>query len=160
MSVSEQNADGIKLAPTAGINLEKVDPRERRDNVDENFVVLHGRCQTTNRDYLVKYARRLNYIEGRELYNDDDFKLVGAYPIDRNIYESLSAGTQARINTMKLVGVPVCPCCGNQLGVVVCDCGNIFCVGESNTNVCPWCGMQGTLGQGDPNGMDITRGLG
>ena len=61
---------------------------------------------------------------------------------------------------MELVGVPACPCCGNQLGAVVCECGNIFCVGESNTNECPWCGMKGTLGHGEPGGMDITRGLG
>ncbi|WP_354668538.1 TerY-C metal binding domain-containing protein [uncultured Duncaniella sp.] len=36
----------------------------------------------------------------------------------------------------------------------------MFCVGESNTNECPWCGLRGTLGQADPAGMDITRGLG
>ena len=160
MSVSEQNTDEIKLAPTTGINLEKVDPREHRDTPDENFVVLHGRCQNTKQDYLIKYARRNQPLEGLEMFNATDFKLVGAYPIDKETYASLSAGKQTKINTMELVGVPACPCCGNQLGAVVCECGNIFCVGESNTNECPWCGMRGTLGKGDPTGMDITRGLG
>lgn len=160
MSVSEQNTDEIKLAPTTGINLEKVDPREHRDTPDENFVVLHGRCQNTKQDYLIKYARRNQPREGLEMFNSTDFKLVGAYPIDKETYASLSAGKQTKINTMELVGAPACPCCGNQLGAVVCECGNIFCVGESNTNECPWCGMRGTLGKGDPNGMDITRGLG
>lgn len=160
MSVSEQNTDEIKLAPLSGINLEKVDPREHRGTVDENFVVLHGRCQNTKQDYLVKYARRVQPLEGLETFNATDFKLVGAYPVDKATYASLSAGQQAKINTLELVGVPACPCCGNQLGVVVCDCGNIFCVGESNTNECPWCGLRGTLGQADPAGMDITRGLG
>lgn len=158
MSVSEQNTDGLKLAPTAGINLEKVDPRECTDNVDENFVVLHGRCQTTRQDYLIKYARRSPYFNGWE--NPSEFKLVGAYPINKESYARLSGNTQAKINTTKLVGVPACPCCGNQIGAVVCECGNLFCVGESNRNECPWCGLVGTLGHGGPEGMNITRGLG
>lgn len=160
MSVSEQNTDGIKLAPTDGINLEKVNPREYRGNVDENFVVLHGRCQTTNQDYLVKYARRIPELEGMEMFNTADYKLVGAYPIDREVYAGLSSGQEARVNTRELIGVPTCPCCGNQLGAVVCDCGNIFCVGENRSNKCPWCGTVGTLTEGGAGGMDITRGLG
>ena len=160
MSVSEQNTDAVKLAPTTGISLEKVDTRENRYTPDEKFVVLHGRCQTTRQDYLVKYARRNRPMEGLEMINSIDFRLVGAYPIDRETYTSLSDGKPTKINTTELVGVPACPCCGNQLGVVVCECGSIFCVGESNTNVCPWCGIQGTLGAADPGGMDITRGLG
>lgn len=159
MSVSEQNADEVKLAPTTGISLEKVDPNKHQGCVDENFVVLHGRCQTTAQDYLIKYARR-SMMPGYEMYDNSDFKLVGAYPIDKETYASLSLGSQTKINTMALTGVPACPCCGNQLGVVVCECGNIFCVGENKTNECPWCGLQGTLGHGGPSGMDITRGLG
>lgn len=160
MSVSEQNADEVKLAPTTGINLEKVDPEKHHVVPDENFVVLHGRCQNTKQDYLVKYARRRQVFEGLEMFDASDFKLVGAYQVDKEAYTRLSAGKQAKINTIDLVGVPACPCCGNQHGVVVCECGNIFCVGESDTNQCPWCGMVGTLGNGDPTGMDITRGLG
>ncbi|MDE6290944.1 MAG: VWA domain-containing protein [Muribaculaceae bacterium] len=160
MSVSEQNTDGIKLAPTTGINLEKVDPGRYTDTVDENFAVLHGRCQTTKQDYLIKYARRVQSLEGMEWINSTAFRLVGAYPIDRNTYSELSASNRTKINTMKLLGVPACPCCGNQLGAVVCECGNVFCVGENQTNDCPWCGMTGTLGQAAPDGIDITRGLG
>ncbi|MDE7160494.1 MAG: VWA domain-containing protein [Muribaculaceae bacterium] len=160
MSVSECNADDVKLAPASGINLEKIDPREHPGTVDENFVVLRGRCQTTKRDYLMKYARRLPSEIGREMFGAADFKLVGAYPIDTESYDALSDGMQSKINTRKLVGVPACPCCGNQLGAVVCECGNIFCVGESDTNTCPWCGITGTLGHGESSGIDITRGLG
>lgn len=160
MSVSEQNTDEVKLAPTTGINLEKVNPNEHKGTVDENFVVLHGRCQTTKNDYLVKYAKRTERLPGLEMFNALDFKLVGAYPIGKESYAALSAGTRTKINTMELVGVPTCPCCGNQHGVVVCECGGIFCVGEQSHNECPWCGMKGELGSGGPEGMDITRGLG
>lgn len=160
MSVSEQNTDDVKLAPTTGINLEKVNPNEHRGKVDENYVVLHGRCQTTKNDYLVKYAKRSEPMPGMEMFKSIDFKLVGAYPIDKESYAALSAGNRTQINTMELVGVPACPCCGNQHGVVVCDCGGIFCVGEHVHNECPWCGMTGELGSSGPEGMDITRGLG
>lgn len=160
MSVSEQSSDEIKLAPTSGINLEKVDPKEYSGTVDENFVVLHGRCQTTKNDYLVKFAKRTGRESEREGYNSSIFRLLGAYPIDKESYAALSAGHKERINTMNLLGVPTCPCCGNQHGVVVCECGGIFCVGEQSHNECPWCGMQGELGSGGPEGMDISRGLG
>ena len=160
MSVSECNDDGLKLAPTTGINLEKVNPATMPPVVVDNFVVIHSRCQTTRQDYLIKYTRRWRRGVGSEFSHDCDFRLVGAYPIDREQYAALSDGRAARVNTSSLVGVPACPCCGNQLGAVVCECGNVFCVGESTTNECPWCGLKGTLGQGDPTGMDITRGLG
>lgn len=160
MSVSEQNSDEIKLAPTSGINLEKVDLREHHDIPDENFAVLHGRCQTTKQDYLIKYAKRLGMEKGREFPVSSLYRLVGAYPIVKEVYASLSAGNPPKINTRELIGVPACPCCGNQTGAVVCECGNLFCVGESDTNQCPWCGLVGTLGEGGAGGMDITRGLG
>ncbi|MDE6718038.1 MAG: VWA domain-containing protein [Muribaculaceae bacterium] len=160
MSVSEENTDGVKLAPTEGINLEKVDPSACRDNVDENFAVLHGRCQNTRQDYLIKYARQGSGYDGGRIYGSSGFRLVGAYPIDKNSYAELSAGENVGINTTSLTGVPTCPCCGNQIGAVVCECGGLFCVGESQTNTCPWCGLEGTLGQAGPGGMNITRGLG
>lgn len=161
MSVSEHASDELKLPSTHGINLEKAD-LSRTQRVDENFVVLHGRCQTTKQDYLVKYAKRLDSmgIEGMENFSTIDFKLVGAYPINNESYSSLSLNSDNRINTMELVGVPTCPCCGNQLGVVVCECGKIFCVGEQPEVTCPWCGMKGQLGEGTPGGMDISRGIG
>lgn len=160
VSVCDRNSDGVKLAPTSGINLEKIDPRMHHDTPDENFVVLYARCQTTERDYLVKYSRRTRPIEGAELFSVSDYRLVGAYPIDKDTYAGLSDGRKSKVNTTDLIGMPVCPCCGNQLGIVVCDCGNLFCVGDSENNRCPWCGMQGTLGKIAPGGLDLSRGMG
>lgn len=161
MSVTDYGDDNLRLAPTSGINLEKVEPGSH-SNPDENFVVLHARCQTTRGDYLVKYARKTNFL-GVELpgkYNELGFRLVGAYPVNGAKYAQMSSGEEASVNTTRLSGVPTCPCCGNQLGVVVCDCGKIFCVGENSNNACPWCGMEGTLGDIAPGGLDISRGLG
>lgn len=163
MSVEEYATDELKMAPVDGINLEKVDTKQVC-RVDENFAVVMGKCQTTQRPYLIKYGKRIKQseIKGLENFNTTDFKLVGAYPIDEESYKSLSDNSNSKlnINTLDLLGVPTCPCCGNQFGFVVCDCGNIFCVGEEMQNRCPWCGTEGTLTQGSVEGMNINRTIG
>ena len=161
MSVSDMGDDNVALAPTSGINLEKVDT-SKPCVVDENFTVLLGKCSNTKKTYLVKYAKHLSGIEGLESLDlkATDFKLVGAYPVDEETYNSLSDGKSNRyVNTMSLRGVPTCPCCGAQLGVVVCECGGIMC-SDGHTTECPWCGMKGTLGEIAEGGMNITRGKG
>lgn len=161
VSVSDRGDDSLALAPTSGINLDKVNTEEPC-TVDENFAVLTGKCSNTKQLYLIKYAKHLSDLEGFEQLNmkTTDFKLVGAYPVDEDSYNSLSAGESYRsINTMSLRGVPTCPCCGNQLGAVVCECGHIMC-SDGRTAHCPWCGMEGTLGAIAEGGLDITRGKG
>lgn len=153
--------DEIQLASTTGIDLEKVDT-SKDCTVDENFVVLLGKCSNTKKKYLIKYAKRIGKISGLEQLDIKGigYKLVGAYPIDDKAYEELSDGKSNRnINTMSLIGVPTCPCCGNQFGVVVCECGNIMC-SDGQTTACPWCGMEGSLGAIGDGGLDITRGRG
>ncbi|MGL5980131.1 MAG: TerY-C metal binding domain-containing protein [Phocaeicola sp.] len=158
ISVAEAANDSLVLPASSGINLEKVSA-DKSYRVDENFAVLLGRCQATKNLYLMKYAKRISAlgIEGLEALNTTDFKLIGAYPIDEEIYIALSDETQTgrNINTLDLVGQPTCPCCGNQFAFVVCQCGNIFCVGESMQNRCPWCGLEVILEEG--KGMDVNR---
>lgn len=161
ISVSDAGIDELQLAPLSGINLEKVDT-DKQCNIDENFAVLIGKCSNTNKTYLVKYAKRISDSNRfRDLnFKTLDFKLVGAYPVDEKTYNDLSEGNSSRnINTKNLTGVPTCPCCGNQLGVVVCECGNVMC-SDGNISVCPWCGMEGSLGEMEAGGMNITRGRG
>lgn len=157
VSVTDYGDDNLKLAPTDGINLEKVDTN-KPCKVDEHFVVLFGKCQNTHKTYLVKYARSTRPSEFVP-YDVSFFKLVGAFPIDETTYMALSDETQSnrKINTEELRGMSTCPCCGNQLGVVICECGNIFCVGEDSHNKCPWCGMEGSLGSISEGGIDISR---
>lgn len=160
VSVTNYSNDEVQLAPTTGINLEKVDT-SKPCLIDENFVVLLGKCQTTKQNYLVKYAKRI-----KDGYDSDKtrgiFKLVGAYPIDGEKYSQLSVpgSTNRSINSREMIGVPACPCCGNQLGVVICECGNIFCVGEDGKSSCPWCGLEGTLDSTGEAGVDVNRGRG
>lgn len=161
VAVSDFGSDELKLAPLDGIKLEKIDP-QAPCQVDENFVVLLARCSSTDRPYLIKYAKRLKAgldedRSGRLVLSGDGFKLAGAYPVDRALYEAFSeeGGTGQRISTDELVGQPVCPCCGNQLGMVLCGCGGIFCYGE-DTRGCPWCGVSGELGVTD-EALNLSR---
>ena len=163
VSVTDAGDDDVKLAPMNGINLEKVDS-DKPCIVDENFVVLLGRCQTTDKPYLIKFAKRIQKSEMMsELFDLPQFvssyKLVGAYPINGVEYKELSetGGRQQKINTQELIGQPTCPCCGNQFGMVICECGNIFCVGEDAHSKCPWCGLEGELSSVGGNGIDLNR---
>ena len=161
VSTTDMGDDSITLAPTTGINLDKVDT-SKPCIVDEKFTVLLGKCSNTKKTYLVKYAKHLSSIEGLESLDirTSVFKLVNAYPVDEESYNSLSDGKSNRyINTMSLRGMPTCPYCGAQLGVVICDRGNIMC-SNGQTTACPWCGMEGSLGEIAEGGIDITRGRG
>ena len=161
VSVTDAGIDELQLAPIDGINLEKVNTEEKCV-VDENFVVLFGKCSSTKKTYLAKYAKHIGYIPGLESIDlkSVDYKLVGAFPVDEETYNHFSDGmSNHHVNTMSLLGVPTCPCCGNQLGVVVCECGNIIC-SDGQTSRCPWCGMEGTLGEIAEEGINITRGKG
>jgi uncharacterized protein YegL len=161
MSVSDRGIDDICLAPTEGINLEKVDTRAAT-RIDENFAVLPARCSNTKKMYLIKYAKKTSEIEGLgELgFNPNYFRLVGAYPVDEATYEGMSNGKSShKINTTMLQGVPTCPCCGNQYGFVVCECGNIMCH-DGMRQVCPWCGTEGILTEGSGEGSNVGQGQG
>ena len=66
VSVTDYSNDEVQLAPTTGINLEKVDTT-KASRIDENFVVLLGKCQNTKQSYLVKYAKRMSRVEWKAL---------------------------------------------------------------------------------------------
>lgn len=156
VSVSDLGKDDLHLPPVSGIDLEKVDT-SKACPVDENFVVLNCICSNTKNKYLIKYARE---TDGSSFSQNKIYKLVGAYPIDGEIYDKLSDGTSSHsINAASLRGVPSCPCCGNEYGAVLCSCGSIICANGVHS-VCPVCGEEFyTLGavSGDTH---VTRGKG
>lgn len=165
-SVTNTGIDEVNLAPIDGINLEKTGTIPLHTHIDENFAIVPAKCQETKSLYLIKYAKRgpiaedLEFIHSLPEYKES-FKLVGAYPVKEEEYNSLSDGipTNRNISTKDLIGRPTCPCCGNQYGMVICECGNIFCVGETGHSECPWCGLEGELTVGEGS-TDITRGRG
>jgi len=162
LSVTDASDDGLHLAPITNGFLSKIDLEKSINKiVDENFVVILAKCQTTKRPYLIKYQKRLSSSPFQDLaFNTKDFKLVGAFPIE-NSYFDLCEGPQSTgtINTSELVGFPNCPCCGNQFGFSHCVCGNIMCTGEEEVSHCPWCNIEGRFGIGKGSlNINRTRG--
>lgn len=147
VSVSNYSDDDMKLAPTDGINLEKVDPH-KHFMVDEHFVVLHGKCAKNRNSYLVKFGRSAQRQDGDSSADGTVFNLIGAYAIDTENYEKFSGSNRAckTIGSDRMFGCPSCPCCGNQLALIVCGkCNNISCYSGEGLHTCPWCGNQGSV---------------
>jgi len=158
VSVSEYNSDELQLAPIKDDNLVKIDLEKHFPvKIDDNFVVILAKCQTTQQQYLIKYKRQLidsDFIPNSKVLS---YRLAGTFPLD-SIYSELSDGRQAvgKVNTGELYGFPTCPCCGNQFGFSTCMCGGIHCADEKPRQTCPWCGQTAEYGLGGDN-FDVAR---
>lgn len=158
----ENNSSGFELAKLEGDNISKIDLTKHKapkEYVDNNFVVLSGKCQNTKRPYLIKYKKKItpSELDGIKL-STLSYRLVGAFQVDNSYFElSDEKSTKFKVNTEELYGAPTCPCCGNQFGFAVCSCGNIHCIGDEEVSTCPWCSNQGTYGAGESGGFDVNR---
>jgi len=157
----ESNSSGFELAKLDGETLSKIDLTKEEPNkqfVDDNFVVLSGKCQNTKRPYLMKYRKTIaeSIYAGIEL-SSKNYKLVGAYQVDNNYFELAdNSNFNNKVNTEELFGAPTCPCCGNQIAFAVCVCQKIHCIGDEQVSTCPWCNNQGSYGYGE-GGFDVNR---
>lgn len=157
----ENNSSGFELAKLDGQTLSKIDLTKTepiKQYVDDNYVVLNGKCQNTKRPYLMKYRKTLapSIYAGVELASKN-YKLVGAYQVDNSYFELAdTANFNTKVNTEELIGGPTCPCCGNQIAFAVCICEKIHCIGDEEISTCPWCNNQGSYGCGE-GGFDVNR---
>lgn len=157
----ENNSSGFELAKLDGETLSKIDLTKEIPNkqyVDDNYVVLSGKCQNTKRPYLMKYRKNIapSIYAGIELASKN-YKLVGAYQVDNNYFELAdNTNFNTKVNTEELFGAPTCPCCGNQIAFAVCVCQKIHCIGDEQISTCPWCNNQGSYGYGE-GGFDVNR---
>ena len=163
-SLSVSNCDDdVKLAPVDGINLEKID-LHKHVKVDENFIVLLGKCINTGKLYLVKYGKTKRMLNDSIFYDNTDtdhssFRLIGAYVIDEKNYNKFSGSSyiSETIKSDKIFGLPTCPCCGNQIGFVVCGiCNRGSCYNSEKVHTCPWCGNQSEVIQ-SRDAFDLAR---
>jgi uncharacterized protein YegL len=157
----ENNSSGFELANLDGETVTKIDLTKHLPSnqvIDNNFVVLVGKCQNTERPYLIKYRKDIstNNFGGLEI-DTRSYKLVAGYQVDNTYFElSDNSNNEFKINTDELIGAPTCPCCGNQIAFAVCSCGKLHCLGLEEVSTCPWCGNEGTYGFGE-GGFDVNR---
>jgi uncharacterized protein YegL len=157
----ENNQSGFELAKLDGDTISKIDlTKSSKPNqfVDNNFVVLAGKCQNTKRPYLMKYRKVMNSSGFSELgLQTRHYRLVGGYQVDNSYFELSDVNNVSfSVNSDELQGAPACPCCGNQYGFAMCQCQKIHCIGNEEISTCPWCGNQGTYGSGG-GGFDVNR---
>jgi uncharacterized protein YegL len=131
--------------------------------VDEDYVIINGRCQNTKLPYLMKYERHTQEISHQDFnLNATHYMVAGCYPVGDDYFEwSAGSQSQLRINTSELLGSPGCPHCGNKSAFGVCACGGIMCLNGPENAKCPWCMKEVEFSnEGTEEGFDVNRARG
>jgi uncharacterized protein YegL len=160
----------VAMSPAAGVNLAKLDPSilkriselETAASVDEDLVVLTGRCQSNKLPYLLKYEKLPTLLErpGFKL-NVDVFALSGVFALEQDYFALSDERAMIRtVNSDSLIGAPGCPHCGNPIGFAMCRCGQIMCIRGEGKAICPACDTECDFHQGDGDGFDVVRSRG
>ena len=90
--------------------------------------------------------------------NTGSYSLEATLPLDHSFFELTSDDNfSSTISSTRLTEVPLCPHCEAHSALAVCSCGKIHCIGNTDSEVCPWCGKKGFYAVSD---LDIQRGLG
>ncbi len=160
-SVSTLGETGVNLAKLDETVLEKITRIAGAVDVDEDFVIITGCCQTTHLPYLMKYEHQAQNFEAANLrYNVDRYNLVGVYAAEKDFYDLSDDRTFVRtVSSEALMGAPGCPHCGNPYGFAACSCGQILCVKGDGPATCPKCKTQLNMGIAD-GGFDVQRSRG
>lgn len=132
--------------------------------VDEQCVVLVGRCQKVRKPYLMKYERIARNV-GTAAYRVEAafYEIGGCFPVDEEYFAWSDAyALDIKVNSASLHGAPGCPHCGNGTAFAQCHCGKLLCIAGPGEAHCPWCRESVFFrdGPGDEAGFDVTRGRG
>nr|VFJ92646.1 MAG: Uncharacterized conserved protein YegL, contains vWA domain of TerY type [Candidatus Kentron sp. H]VFJ95081.1 MAG: Uncharacterized conserved protein YegL, contains vWA domain of TerY type [Candidatus Kentron sp. H]VFK00360.1 MAG: Uncharacterized conserved protein YegL, contains vWA domain of TerY type [Candidatus Kentron sp. H] len=153
MSVAVRDGGERKTLP---VSLEKAEgvlkPAGSTVRVDEDVVVVVGKCQRTKRPYLLKYER-LSSVLGNEVPETsipeiyrDAYQVTEGFAMDESYFDwSDSREVNASVEMNRLVGGMPCPQCGGAFSMTVCGCGGVFCTNEPGIQTCPWCGKSGEV---------------
>jgi uncharacterized protein YegL len=164
-SVSAGPTEKISLAKLDDSIMKKVEEIRQAAQLDEDFVILTGKCQTTKLPYIMRYERlqipevaTADFRTQVALYN-----LNGVFPLEADYFELSDERAMAQsVNSNALLGSPGCPHCGNPIGFALCDCGHLMCLRGPGEGTCPWCNKTSQYSMSGPDspGMDVTRSRG
>lgn len=140
------------------INLEKA---QASGHLDENWIILPGKCAKTKTTYLIKYYPNPEAANERPKKGTPPYLLDGAYAVETEAYNRLGgkSGSKFNVNSNLLTDIPPCPVCNNSTAIVQCNkCSQLFC-GQPNADCeCPWCGNKGRIEAAD--NLRLNRGQG
>ena len=164
-SVSAGPAEKVNLAKLDDSIMKKIDEIAQAAQVDEDFVILTGRCQNTKLPYVMRYERIAPEVMRTAQVNAETvlYNLNAVFPLEMDYFDLSDDRVMAKsVNSNTLIGAPGCPHCGNSIGFAVCSCGQLMCLRGTGEATCPWCGTVGnyTMAQANDPGMDVTRSRG
>lgn len=151
----------VNLAKIDDSVMKKIESIAQATAVDEDFVVVTGKCQSMKLHYLLKYERIKHAVEMQDFKVDSSvFNLVGVFAAEKD-FEELSdpRANAVTVNTENLIGTPGCPHCGAPYAFAACSCGQLFCVKGEGKAVCPGCHTELQMGMATGN-FDVTRSRG
>lgn len=169
-SVSSQS-QSVALHETGGISLAKIDESVMTKitatspiaSVDEDFVIITGRCESSKHPYIIRYERLPEIvIETQDFKTSAQrYQMNAVFPLEDDYFDlSDERVVDQTVNSDALVGSPGCPHCGARIGLAMCACGHIHCLSKPQA-ICPWCGQEGIYtAVGDEGGFDVVRSRG
>lgn len=169
-SVSSQSQSVAPVEKGAGISFAKFDDsvmQKIKDitqaiTVDEDFVILTGKCESTKLPYIMRY-HRIPHAESSgsdASYSKQSYELEGVFALENDYFElSDDRATAKTISTDALTGAPGCPHCGARIGFAMCSCGSLHCL-KSDEATCPWCNTKASYQAGEGSGFDVNRSRG
>lgn len=151
----------VNLAKFDESVMKKIESMAQAAAVDEDFVIVSGKCQTLKLPYLLKYERARQSVETSDFRVDTTlYNLVGVYPAEKDFDELSDPRANAQtVNTEVLIGSPGCPHCGAPYAFAACSCGQIFCAKGEGKAVCPGCQQELNMGRAEGN-FDVARSRG
>jgi hypothetical protein len=168
-SVSSQSRSVAAVEKGAGISLAKFDDSvmhkinklTQAALLDEDFVILTGKCESKRLPYVIRYRCLPESIATTPDFqvSSQSYELEGVFALERDYFDlSDERPSLHAISTDSLVGAPGCPHCGASIGLAICACGGLHCLKE-NEAICPWCNSKAHYQMAD-GGFDVTRARG
>jgi len=140
----------------------KIGDMAQATTVDEDLVVVTGRCQNLRLPYLMKYEKVRHGLDEEAMnMRVDLYHLCGVFALEAD-YDALSdPRAMARtVNTDALIGSPGCPHCGNPIAFALCSCGALMCIKGDGPAMCPTCHNVCHFVGGEGPGFDVARARG
>ena len=169
-SVSSQSQSVAAVEKGAGVNLAKFDDAvmqkikdmTQATALDEDFVILTGKCESKKLPYIMRYRRLPESIAITSDFraSAQSYELEGVFALENDYFDLTDERPSVQaISTDALIGAPGCPHCGAGTGFAMCACGGLHCI-KSSEATCPWCNAQATYAASNDGGFDVNRSRG
>lgn len=141
--------------------MKKIDDIAAATAIDEDFVILHGRCQKTRLPYLMRYEKAKLPFQSEHIKTASiPYALTGVFAAEEDFFDLSDPRANAQmVSTDQLAGSPGCPHCGAPIAFAVCSCGQIFCIQGPGPATCPGCKQNLELSPAE-GAFDVSRGRG